>query len=133
MVLVDANVILDIATDDPQWFDWSHAQLEPLIDAGEAAISPIIYAELVPAAATTAELDTTIVPRGDFLRLPLPYATAIPAARTFSAYRRTGSAMTSPLPDFFIGAHAEVENLTLLTRDATRYRTYFPNVRLICP
>lgn len=133
MVLVDANVILDIATNDPQWFDWSRAQLEPLIDAGEAAISPIIYAELVPAAAAVAELDTTIVPPGDFLRLPLPYAAAIPAARAFAAYRRAGGAKTSPLPDFFIGAHAEVENLTLLTRDATRYRTYFPNVRLICP
>ena len=123
MVLVDANVILDIATNDPRWFDWSSAQLQPLIDAGEAAISPIIYAEL----------DATIVPTGDFLRLPLPYAAAIPAARAFAAYRRAGGAKTSPLPDFFIGAHAEVENLTLLTRDATRYRTYFPNVRLICP
>ena len=133
MVLVDANVILDIATNDPQWFDWSRAQLEPLIDAGEAAISPIIYAELVPAAATTAGLDATIVPAGDFLRLPLPYAAAIPAARAFAAYRRAGGAKTSPLPDFFIGAHAEVENLTLLSRDATRYRTYFPNVRLTCP
>ena len=133
MVLVDANVILDIATNDPQWFDWSHAQLEPLIDAGEAAISPIIYAELVPAAATAAELDATIVPPGDFLRFPLPYAAATPAARAFAAYRRVGGAKTSSQPDFFIGAHAEVENLTLLTRDATRYRTYFPNVRLICP
>ena len=77
--------------------------------------------------------DTTIVPPGDSLRLPLPYAAAIPAARTFVADRRADGAKTSPLPDFFIGAYPEVENLTLLTRDTTRYRTYFPNVRLICP
>ena len=133
MVLVDTNVILDIATNDPLWFEWSHAQLEPLIDAGEAAINPIIYAELVPAARAVADLDTVIVPPGDFQRLPLPYAAAVPAARAFAAYRQAGGAKTSPLPDFLVGAHAEVENLTLLTRDPTRYRTYFPNVRLICP
>jgi len=133
MVLVDTNVILDIATNDPQWFDWSYAQLEPLINAGEAAINPIIYAELVPAARAVADLDTVIVPPGNFHRLALPYAAAIPAARTFAAYRRAGGAKTSPLPDFFVGAHAEVENLLLLTRDPSRYRTYFPSVRLICP
>ena len=133
MVLVDTNVILDIATNDPQWFDWSSAQLEPLINAGEAAINPIIYAELVPSARAPADLDTAIVPPGNFHRLPLPYAAAVPAARAFAAYRQAGGAKTSPLPDFFVGAHAEVENLTLLTRDPARYRTYFPNVRLICP
>jgi predicted nucleic acid-binding protein len=133
MVLVDTNVILDIATNDPQWFEWSRAQLEPLVNAGEAAINPIIYAELVPAARAVADLDAVIVPPGNFHRLPLPYAAAIPTARAFAAYRRTGGAKTSPLPDFFVGAHAEVENLTLLTRDPARYRTYFPEVRLICP
>jgi len=133
MVLVDTNVILDIATNDPQWFAWYSAQLEPLINAGEAAINPIIYTELVPAARAVADLDTAIVPPGAFHLLPLPYAAAVPAARAFAAYRQAGGAKTSPLPDFFVGAHAEVENLTLLTRDPTRYRTYFPNVRLICP
>jgi predicted nucleic acid-binding protein len=133
MVLVDTNVILDIVTNDPKWFGWARAQLEPLINSGEAAINPIIYAELVPAVRTPADLDAIIVPPGDFLRLPLPYAAAIPAARAFAAYRRAGGAKTLPLPDFFIGAHAEVESLALLTRDPARYLTYFPEVKLIHP
>lgn len=133
MVLVDTNVLLDICTKDPVWFEWSSSQLQPIINAGEAAINPIIYAELAPAYATAAELDSRLVPPGDFLRLALPYAAAFPAARAFAAYRKAGGTRTAPLPDFFIGAHAEVDNLTLLTRDPLRYRTHFPSVRLICP
>lgn len=133
MVLVDTNVLLDISTKDPRWFSWSSTQLEPLINAGEAAINPVIYAELAPAFSSATELDNRLVPPGDFHRLPLPYTAAFPAARAFAAYRRSAGTRTLPLPDFFIGAHAEVENLQLLTRDPTRYRTYFPNVRLICP
>jgi predicted nucleic acid-binding protein len=133
MVLVDTNVLLDISTKDPIWFAWSCAQLEPIINTGEAAINPIIYAELAPAYSTAADLDANLVPFEDFRRLPLPYAAAFPAARAFAAYRRAGGTRTSPLPDFFIGAHAEVENLIILTRDPIRYRTHFPNVKLICP
>ena len=133
MVLVDSNVLLDISTQDPRWLAWSSAQLEPLVNAGEAAINPIIYAELAPAFSSALELDAKLVPHGDFHRLPLPYAAAFPAARAFLAYRRAGGTRISPLPDFFIGAHAEAEAIQLLTRDPVRYRTYFPNVRLICP
>ena len=133
MVLVDTNVLLDISTKDPVWFEWSSAQLEPIINAGEAAINPNIYAELAPAYSTAAELDARLVPLADFHRLTLPYAAAFPAARAFVAYRKAGGTRTSPLPDFFIGAHAEVENLVILTRDPVRYRTHFPEVRLICP
>lgn len=133
MVLVDSNVLLDISTKDPRWFAWSSEQLEPLINAGEAAINPIIYAELAPAFSSAIELDTRLVPPGDFHHLPLPYAAAFPAARAFATYRKAGGIRSSPLPDFYIGAHAEVEELQILTRDPTRYRTYFPNVRLICP
>jgi predicted nucleic acid-binding protein len=133
MVLVDTNVILDIATNDSRWFDWSLSQLEPLIKSGEAAINPIIYAELVPAARAVTDLDAIIVPTANFHRLPLPYAAAIPAAHAFAAYRKAGGTKVSPLPDFFVGAHAEVDNLVLLTRDPVRYRTYFPSVKLICP
>ena len=111
----------------------ARAQLEPIINAGEAAINPIIYAELAPAYTSAAELDANLVPPADFHRLALPYSAAFPAARAFAAYRKAGGTRTAPLPDFFIGAHAEVENLTILTRDPARYRTHFPRVRLICP
>lgn len=109
MVLVDTNVLLDISTKDPNWFAWASAQLEPLINAREAAITPVIHAELAPAFSSADELDSRLVPPGDFHRLPLPYAAAFPAARAFAAYRRSGGIRTLPLPDFFIGAHAEVD------------------------
>ena len=133
MVLVDTNVLLDIATRDEKWFEWSVSQLAPLIDTREAAINPIIYAELAPLYRNARDLDLNLVPAADFKRLQLPYSAGFPAARAFQAYRKAGGQRLAPLPDFFIGAHAEAEGLTLLTRDATRYRTYFPEVRLICP
>lgn len=133
MVLVDTNVLLDIATRDAEWFEWSSGKLSSLIDAREAAINPIIYAELAPLYRDARELDLNLVPSSDFRRLALPYSAGFPAARAFQAYRKAGGKRSAPLPDFFIGAHAEAEGLTLLTRDATRYRTYFPKVKLICP
>ena len=133
MVLVDTNILLDVATRDPVWFAWSSAQLSPVINSGEAAINPIIYSELAPGYASEQELDRYLVPLAHFTRLSLPYAAAFPAARAFAAYRQAGGSKTSPLPDFFIGAHAEVEGHTLLTRDPARYRKYFPGVKLICP
>ncbi|MEO8613685.1 MAG: type II toxin-antitoxin system VapC family toxin [Luteolibacter sp.] len=133
MVLVDTNVLLDIATQDAVWFAWSSAQLAPLVNAREAAINPVIYAELAPLYGNERELDLNLVPPSDFRRLPLPYSAGFPAARAFQIYRKSGGHRTSPLPDFFIGAHAEAEGLVLLTRDPTRYRSYFPKVRLICP
>lgn len=86
-----------------------------------------------PAYSTTQELDALLVPVQRFLRLELPYAAAAPAARAYAAYRKAGGVKTAPLPDFFIGGHAEAAGLILLTRDAVRYRTYFPSVQLICP
>lgn len=133
MVLVDTNVLLDVATQDPLWFQWSSGQLAGLINSREAAINPVIYAELAPLYGTARELDLNLVPPSDFRRLPLPFSVGFPAARAFQAYRKAGGQRTSPLPDFFIGAHAEAEGLVLLTRDGTRYRTYFPKVKLICP
>jgi predicted nucleic acid-binding protein len=133
MVLVDTNVLLDIATRDAEWFAWSAGKLAPLIDAREAAINPIIYAELAPLYQNARDLDLNLVPPTDLRRLALPYSAGFPAARAFQAYREAGGQRIAPLPDFFIGAHAEAEGLTLLTRDATRYRTYFPKVKLICP
>jgi len=133
MVLVDTNVLLDVATKDPIWFAWSTAQLAPLVDAREAAINPVIYAELAPLYPSARQLDLSLVPPSDFRRLALPFSVGFPAARAFEAYRKAGGQRLAPLPDFFIGAHAEAEGLTLLTRDPTRYRTYFPRVKLICP
>lgn len=133
MVLVDTNVLLDIATRDAVWYEWSCAKLAPLINARQAAINPVVYAELAPLFRTARELDLNLVPPSDFRRLPLPYSACFPAARAFQAYRKAGGQRTAPLPDFFIGAHAEAENLVLLTRDPSRYRTYFPKVKLLAP
>jgi predicted nucleic acid-binding protein len=130
--LFDTNVLLDIATADTVWLSWSEKQLRFAASQGAILINPIIYAELAPAFASTAELDRWLDP-AVFQRLPLPYAAGWLAAQAFLKYRQRDGAKTSPLPDFYIGAHAEVEGRTLITRDATRYRTYFPKVMLIAP
>lgn len=132
MNLFDTNVLLDIATADPAWLPWSEEQFRIAAAKGPILINPIIYAELAPAFATAADLDRWLHP-AVFQRLPLPYAAGWLAAQAYVKYRRGGGARTSPLPDFYIGAHAEAESRTLVTRDATRYRTYFPNVVLIAP
>ena len=131
MVLVDANVLLDIITADPQWFAWSVEKLERALALG-LAINPVIYAELAAGFLKEEELEVALqLP--DLQRLPLPHEAAFRAGHAFVEYRRQGGNRRSPLPDFFIGAHAEVAGLTLLTRDASRYRTYFPSLELIAP
>jgi len=132
MILFDTNVLLDIATADPVWLAWSEKEFRNAAAQGPIPINPIIYAELAPAFATAADLDRWLDP-SVFQRLPLPYAAGWVAAQAFLKNRRAGGAKTSPLPDFYIGAHAEVEGHTLVTRDAARYRTYFPKVALITP
>lgn len=131
-LLFDTNVLLDIATADPTWLGWSEGQFQAAAAQGAILINPIVYAELAPAFATLAELDRWLDP-ALFQRLPLPYAAGWLAAQAFVKYRRAGGTKNSPLPDFYIGAQAEVEGLTLVTRDAARYRTYFPTVALIAP
>lgn len=130
--LLDTNVLLDIATADPTWLAWSEREFEAAAAQGPILINPIIYAELAPAFATKADLDSWLDPQV-FQRLPLPFDAGWLAAQAFLSYRRAGGMKSSPLPDFYIGAHAEVERLTLVTRDAARYRTYFPSVALITP
>jgi predicted nucleic acid-binding protein len=131
MVLVDANVLLDVLTADPVWETWSERELARAAQGG-LAINPIIYAEVCPAFRSETELAAALMD-WPLQRLILPYEAAWPAAQAFGEYRRRGGVRTAPLPDFFIGAHAQVAGLTLLTRDAARYRTYFPGVTLICP
>lgn len=130
--LLDTNVLLDIATADPTWLAWSEGQFRSAAAQGPILINPIIYAELAPAFATQADLDQWLDP-AVFQRLPLPYNAGWLAAQAFVKYRRAGGTKDSPLPDFYIGAHSEAEGLTLVTRDAARYRTYFPGVALIAP
>ena len=132
MVLVDTNVLLDVALRDPLWLPWSQAALTKELRARTAAINVIIYTELIPAYANPADLDVALSGSG-LKRLMVPYTAAIPASRAFLAYRKAGGARTAPLPDFFIGAHAEAEGHSILTRDPTRYRAYFRTVSLICP
>jgi predicted nucleic acid-binding protein len=131
-VLVDANVLLDVLTGDPVWASWSLAQIERWANDGPLAINPIIYAEVSAGFQTAARLDKSL-PEALYVRLPLPYAAAHLAGQVFRDYRRAGGVRRSPLPDFYIGAHAMVEQFGLLTRDVTRYRTYFPKLRLIAP
>lgn len=129
--LVDANLLVDVATHHAQWFDWSMAQLEKSADERGAAINPVIYAELCGGYETQEEMEEALAP--DLIRLELPYAAAFLASRAYQTYRRRGGTKTSPLPDFYIGAHAQVSGMRLLTRDVKRFRTYFPGVELIHP
>jgi predicted nucleic acid-binding protein len=131
-VSLDSNVLLDIATADPTWLAWSEGQFRAAAAQGPILVNPIIYAELAPAFASRADLDHWLDP-AIFQFLPLPYTAGWLAAQAFVKYRNAGGAKTSPLPDFYIGAHAEADGLTLVTRDAPRYRTYFPTVTLITP
>jgi hypothetical protein len=131
-ILVDANVLLDVATDDSEWAERSSAALARVANESALAINPIVYAEVSIGYARIEEVDTAFPPE-TFARLPLPWAAAFLAGKCFARYRRAGGTRRSPLPDFYIGAHAAVEGLPLLTRDESRYRTYLPQLELITP
>jgi predicted nucleic acid-binding protein len=131
-VLVDANVILDVVTDDPRWAEWSSDQLSQAANRSRLAINPIIYAQVSVGYERIEDLDAALPPV-DFLRLPLPYEAGFLAGKCFIRYRQAGGVRLSPLPDFYIGAHAAVGGLPLLTRDASRYRSYFRDLVLIAP
>ena len=131
-VLVDSNVILDVVTDDPFWGEWSSSTLARCADEGLLVINPIIYAEVSSGFERIEDLDD-LLPLGSFRRDPLPWDAAFLAGKCFLSYRRRGGIRRSPLPDFYIGAHAAVLGIPLLTRDARRYRTYFPQLSLLVP
>lgn len=130
--LVDTNVLLDVLTEDPTWLDWSLVALATATEDGPLFINPIIYAEVSVRFSRVEDLDDALPPQ-DYRRLALPWEAGFLAGKAFVAYRRSGGSRSSTLPDFFIGAHAAVEGLVLLTRDVARYRTYFPTVQLSAP
>jgi predicted nucleic acid-binding protein len=131
-VLVDSNVLLDVLTEDPVWYAWSSTALAAIADENRLAINPLVYAEVSVGFERMEELDEALPP-DTLVRLPLPWPAAFLAGKCFLAYRRAGGARRLPLPDFYIGAHAAVEGMPLLTRDPTRYRTYLPRLELIAP
>ena len=131
-VLVDSNVIIDVATEDPEWGEWSASALEKCADASVLVINPVIYAEVSIGFKTIEELEDVLPPEY-FRREPVPWEAAFLAGKCFVRYRRRKGTRASTLPDFFIGAHAATREYRLLTRDATRFRTYFPSVRLVSP
>ena len=131
-VLVDANVLLDVLTDDSHWYDWSSRQLDACAERAELCINPIVYAEVSIGFERIEQLDGAL-PSDVFIRLELPWEAGFLAGKALLQYRRAKGARTLPLPDFYIGAHAAIEGMALLTRDAKRYRTYYPTLELICP
>jgi len=131
-VLVDSNVLLDIFTEDRQWLSWSSGALERVANESRLVINPIIYGEVSAGFERIEELDDALPPSA-FEREALPYEAAFLAGKAFLAYRRRLGTKTSPLPDFYIGAHAAIRGYRVLTRDVSRYRSYFPKLALIAP
>ena len=132
MILVDANVLLDLFTADKRWAAWSRTHLGEALATEGACINPIVFAEVSLAFAHERELSNELHLLG-IQRHELPYGAAFEAGRAFVNYRKRGGERRSPLPDFYIGAHASFAGHQLLTRDTARYRSYFPAVTLIAP
>ncbi len=131
-LLIDSNVLLDILTNDPVWFDLSASALEKHAEQDVLVINQIIYAEISTHFSKIEELDAALSPQS-FVRGSNPWEAGFLAGRCFAEYRRRGGAQSSPLPDFYIGAHAAVAGMAVLTRDPRRFRFHFPRLRLICP
>ena len=131
-VLVDSNVLLDTLTEDAYWFEWSSNSLAEAAERATLVINPIIYAEVSIGFERIEELEEAL-PSSYFRRDKLPWEAGFLAGKCFVTYRRRGGTRRAPLPDFYIGAHAAVMGMALLTRDVSRYRTYFPRLQLIAP
>lgn len=130
--LIDSCVLLDVVTDDPKWAQWSSDQIAAARDEGVLVVNPIVYAEVSTGFDRIEDIEQAL-PVSDFVRDELPYEAGFLAGKAFLKYRRQGGTRRSPLPDFYIGAHAAVRRYRLLTRDTGRYRAYFPTVRLVAP
>jgi predicted nucleic acid-binding protein len=132
MTLVDTNVLLDLVTNDAKWADWSIRQLDAAAFKGPLIINDAVYAELSVRFAAIETLEDAL----DEARVavaPIPRAAVFLAGKAFQRYRAAGGTRTGVLPDFFIGAHASVVGIAVLTRDAQRYRSYFPTIDLVTP
>lgn len=132
MILVDSNIWIDLIQEDPVWLNWSLEQVQRVRAQKRAVINPVIYAELAPTYDDSAALDKFLNTAKATMK-PLSRAAAYEAGRAFLRYRQKRGTKTGVLPDFFIGAQAQTEGWTILTRDVARYSTYFPNVKLIAP
>jgi predicted nucleic acid-binding protein len=132
VTLVDSNVLIDIWTDDPQWYDWSLTRLNEAGRSGPLLINDIIYAEASIRFRSMDDFDAALAEAGVTVTA-IPRMALFLAGKAFAQYRSAGGTRTGVLPDFFIGAHADLERLPLLTRDVPRYRHYFPTVELIAP
>src|SRR5262245_36658094 len=130
--MIDSNVLLDFLNEDAEWFEWSAAMLEDVAQRGTLVVNAIIYAEVSIGFDRIEDVEEAL-PAEFLLREPLPFEAAFLAGKVFERYRRRGGLKRSPLPDFYIGAHAAVAGMTLVTRDPRRYRTYFPKLEIITP
>ena len=131
-ILVDSNIILDVFTDDPHWADWAESTLEECSNFSMLYINSIVYSEISIGFDRIEDLESAITKAG-FRILDIPKEALFLAGKAYLKYKRSEGAKRSPLPDFFIGAHAAVLNMDLITRDVSRYRSYFPTVKLIAP
>ena len=131
MILVDSNIILDILTEDPNWYDWSASTLETLAEDNKLIINDVIYSEISISFRYIEELEEVLT--NSFIIQPIPKEALFLAGKVFIKYKNAGGVKQSTLPDFFIGAHAAVNQIPILTRDTQRFQTYFPTVRLIAP
>lgn len=131
-VLVDADVLLDVFTEDERWFEWSSAALEEAAETSRLVVNPVVYAEASMRFSRIEDFEDALPP-SMAAREAIPFEAAFLAGKAFAAYRNRGGARSTTLPDFFIGAHAAVAGYRLLTRDPKIYRSYFPNLVLIAP
>jgi predicted nucleic acid-binding protein len=132
LFLIDSSVLIDVIHQDPKWMDWSAAAIGDCLNRGKLAINPLIYAEVSAYFNSDRDADAAMPPRL-YERLELPYAAARSAATAFHKYRKAGGTRPSLLPDFYIGAHAQLMGCTLVSRDSGRYKSYFPKLKLISP
>jgi predicted nucleic acid-binding protein len=130
--LVDSCVLIDVLADDPQWANWSLDQLEACAAIAPLVINPLILAEISPRFERASDLEAALAGL-PLVREALPWDAAFLAGQAFKVYRQAQGSKTSPMPDFYIGAHALVGQMQLLTRDAARYRNYFPTLQLVAP